>query len=110
MLFREKRREKRYISDLTCTVLSTSERFNVHDVSMHGFSVIGHIHLKCGDCVSVQVDIIDIGYVNIDAIVRNETKVRGINRYGLEIIKIPDSWVNFVYRLMEKDKEVYYGL
>lgn len=100
MIFKEKRREKRYSPNLTCTILPNSEPMDVLDVSLHGMSIISDLVFSEGDLLDIQVELISVGYITVGVIIRNVTKLRGKNRYGLEINTIPEPWINFVYRLM----------
>lgn len=103
--FREKRREKRYSPDLTCKILPDSEQMKVLDVSIHGLSIKSNMRIAIGGIVRIRVDLISLGHVDVDVLVRNKTKIRRSIRYGLEICTIPDVWINFVYRLIAESDD-----
>ena len=105
MLFKEKRREKRYSPDLTCTILPSTEQLKVLDVSVHGLSIVSRAQYSIGQELKINVELILVGYISVSVVVRNLSKIHGKNRYGLEITTIPEPWVSFVYHIMAQNEE-----
>lgn len=107
MLFKEKRREKRYPSDLVCIENgATCETMHVIDVSVHGLSIICNKHYNCDQMLDLKVELLIVGNINVIAVVRNITWVSGLKRYGLEIIAVPEEWANFVCQLMDEERKL----
>lgn len=103
MAFKEKRREERFPVELECKISKDDVSMSVLDISLHGISISGMHQLN----VDTHVDII-LGSkedpIGIGAVVRNAVTIGDKYRYGLEIMTVPDKWMNLVYSYMIANK------
>ena len=102
MAFKEKRREERFSVDIMCTVLDDNN-VRVLDISRHGIGLLGDVKLIEGKAVDLTINL-DGEDMPIRGVVMNASEYNGQNRYGLEIVSHPETWLDLIYRHMLNNK------
>lgn len=102
MAFKEKRREERFKVDMVCNIEDFGE-INIVDISKGGVGLLGKEGLIEGKAVDLTIDLDGEQMPIRGVVVFCKEKESGV-RYGVEIVKYPESWLNLIYRHMMKNR------
>lgn len=97
MAYKEKRREKRFDVDMSCTVKGQSPcEMKVLNISKSGIAIWGSDALTDSGGIDLEVDV-GGAVIPIRAVVCNVSRLEGKARYGMEIVQSPEQWLDIIY-------------
>lgn len=104
MAYKEKRREGRYTINLSCIVKPGDVNMTIHDISMHGLSILGNSKFDQYQQIDVSIEPENHEPLLVRGTIRNMIDIEDNTRYGLSIQDSPETWLQFVYEHALADK------